>query len=493
MGVHDGLYGSSLSLLTDLYQVTMATAYASAGRDDTDAVFHLYFRENPFGGGYAVACGLATALEYLSAFRFEDADIAYLATLTGGDGEPLFSSAALERVAALELSVDVDAIPEGTLVFAHEPMLRIRGPIVQCQLLETPLLNILNFQTLVATKAARVVTAAQGDPVLEFGLRRAQGVDGGLAASRAAYAGGCAATSNVLAGRLFGIPVRGTHAHSWVMAFDTELEAFEAYAEAMPNNVVLLVDTYDTIEGVRNAIIVGLRMRDRGRSLAGIRLDSGDLAALSIRARAMLDEAGLTEVAILASNELDEHIVASLKEQGARIDTWGVGTKLVTADGQPALGGVYKLSATRRPGERWRRRLKVSESSAKSTDPGILQVRRFFDERGAPAGDMIYDVDTGVPGSATIVGHEDPTLRRSFAADAPFEDLLVPVMRGGVPVYGLVSLSETRQRTLAQLAAFGSRVTRFLNPQSYPVGLESSVHDLRTGLIMSAREQGGSP
>lgn len=395
MGVHDGLYAGSLALLTDLYQVTMAAAYAEEGRDDTEAVFHLYFRENPFGGGYAVACGLATALEYLAAFRFDGPGIDYLAGLTGGDGGPLFSTEALERLAALELTVDVDAIPEGTLVFAHEPLLRIRGPIVQCQLLETPLLNIVNFQTLVATKAARVVTAAQGDPVLEFGLRRAQGVDGGIAASRAAFVGGCAATSNVLAGRLFDIPVRGTHAHSWVMAFDTELEAFQAYAHAMPNNVVLLVDTYDTLDGVRNAITVGLRMREKGRHLAGIRLDSGDLAALSIAAREMLDDAGLRDVPILASNELDEHIVASLKEQGARIDVWGVGTKLVTADGQPALGGVYKLSATRRPGEAWRRRLKVTESSAKATDPGILQVRRFFDESGAPAGDMIYDVDTG--------------------------------------------------------------------------------------------------
>jgi len=493
VGVHDGLYGGSLALLTDLYQVTMAAAYARAGREDTEAVFHLYFRENPFGGGYAVACGLATALEYLASFSFDDADLAYLATLKGDDDEPLLSPDSLGRLAALELSVDVDAVPEGTIVFPNEPLLRIRGPIVQCQLLETPLLNIINFQTLIATKAARVVTAACGDPVVEFGLRRAQGVDGGVAASRAAYAGGCAATSNVLAGRLFGIPVRGTHAHSWVMAFPTELEAFEAYADAMPNNVILLVDTYDTIEGMRNAITVGLRLRSSGRRLAGIRLDSGDLAALSIVARAMLDDAGLTDVDIVASNELDEHIVASLKEQGARIDVWGVGTKLVTAHGQPALGGVYKLSAIRRPGQKWQWRLKVSESSAKSTDPGIRQIRRFFGPDGVPNGDMIYDARSQPSGACTIVDHDDPTLRSSFAQDAHFEDLLVPAVRAGKVVYADPTLPEVRERTMTQLEAFGTRVTRFLNPHRYPVGLERGLHELRTELILAARGQEGRP
>ena len=493
MGIHGGLYGGSLALLTDLYQVTMAAAYLHAGRDDTEAVFHLYFRENPFGGGYAVACGLATALEYLADFTLDESDLAYLGTLAGADGAPLFSAEALDRLAALELSVDVDAVPEGTLVFPNEPLLRIRGPIVQCQLLETPLLNIINFQTLVATKAARVVTAAHGDPVLEFGLRRAQGVDGGVAASRAAYAGGCSATSNVLAGKLFGIPVRGTHAHSWVMAFPSELEAFEAYAEAMPNNVVLLVDTYDTIEGVRNAITVGLQLRAAGRSLAGIRLDSGDLAALSIAARELLDKAGLGDVQIVASNELDEHVVASLKAQGARIDVWGVGTKLVTAFGQPALGGVYKLSAMRRPGEEWQQRLKVSESTAKATDPGIRQVRRFLSADGSPIGDMIYDTATSLPGPCTMIDHDDPTLRTSFALGTLWEDLLVPAVRAGAVVYDPPPLPHVHACTLAQLDAFGARVTRFLNPHRYPVGLERGLHDLRTRLLLQERGQEGVP
>jgi nicotinate phosphoribosyltransferase len=479
-GVHDGLYGGSLALLTDLYQLTMASAYMAAGKAGTEAVFHLYFRENPFGGGYTVACGLATALEYLAAWRLDDSDLAY-------DGTPLFRDEALAALRDLELTVDVDAVPEGTVVFPHEPLLRIRGPIVQCQLLETPLLDIINFQTLIATKAARVASAAEGDEVLEFGLRRAQGVDGGVAASRAAYAGGCSATSNVLAGKLFGIPVRGTHAHSWVMAFPDEVSAFEAYARAMPNNVVFLVDTYDTVEGVRHAVEVGTRMREQGVRLAGIRLDSGDLAQLSRAARRMLDEAGLKETFIVGSNELDEYVIESLKDQGAEITVWGVGTKLVTGHGQPALGGVYKLSAMRPEGGEWSWKLKVSESSAKVTDPGILQVRRFLDESGRPEGDMIYNTGEPPEGACVIVDQDDATNRRSFPCDALSEDLLVPVVRAGRRVYETPPLAQVRARSLAQVAAFGPAVTRFLNPHRYPAGLEKGLYDLRTRLILAAR------
>lgn len=486
-GVHGGLYGSSLGLLTDLYQLTMAAAYLSAGKADTEAVFHLYFRDNPFSGGYTVAAGLGTALEYLSSWRLDDSDIAYLATLTGAAGRPLFTRDALDALAALGLCLDVDAVPEGTVVFPHEPLLRVTGPLTQCQLVETPLLTILNFQTLIATKAARVVTAARGDQVLEFGLRRAQGIDGGVAASRAAYIGGVDATSNTLAGKLFGIPVRGTHAHSWVMAFPDELAAFEAYAEAMPDNVVLLVDTYDTIQGVRNAIAVGLALRERGKRLLGVRLDSGDLACLSREARTMLDEAGLEDAAIVASNELDEHVLESLKDQRAEVTIWGVGTKLVTGYGQPALGGVYKLSAMREPGGQWRWTLKVSESSAKVTDPGVLQVRRYLDAEGRPEADMVFNTGEEPTGTCEVVDREDPATRRRFACDAAHEDLLVPVMRAGRIVYDAPPLAESRARTLAGLAAFGGPVTRFLNPQVYPVGLERGLYDLRLRLILEAR------
>jgi nicotinate phosphoribosyltransferase len=295
----------------------------------------------------------------------------FLATLTGDDGKPLFESAFLEYLRALRFTCDVDAIPEGTVAFPHEPLLRITGPILQCQLLETALLNLINFQSLIATKAARVCLATQGEPVLEFGLRRAQGLDGGLAASRAAYIGGCAATSNVLAGKTFDIPVRGTHAHSWVMAFDDEREAFSAYAKAMPNNCVFLVDTYDTLEGVRRAVETGKWLRERGHEMVGIRLDSGDLAWLSVEARKILDNGGFPKALIVASNDLDEHIIASLKAQGAQINVWGVGTKLITAFDQPALGGVYKLGAIRGDDGRWVYKVKLSEQAAKVSTPGI--------------------------------------------------------------------------------------------------------------------------
>jgi len=301
-------------LLTDLYQLTMAAGYWAAKRDQY-AAFHLFFRTLPFHGGYAIAAGLGTALEWLADFRFATDDLAFLATLEDVEGNPLFPADFLDYLSELRLTVDLDAIQEGTVVFPHQPLLRVAGPILQCQLLETALLNILNFQTLIATKSARICEAAKGEPVIEFGLRRAQGPDGALAASRAAFIGGCTATSNVLAGKILGIPVRGTHAHSWVMSFDTELEAFARYAETLPGNCTFLVDTYDTLEGVRNACRIGAILRATGHRLLGIRLDSGDLAWLSQQARIILDEAGFPDAAIVASNDLDEYLIESLKHQ----------------------------------------------------------------------------------------------------------------------------------------------------------------------------------
>jgi len=326
-------------LLTDLYQLTMAYGYWKNQVHEREAVFHLFFRKNPFNSGFSVACGLADVIEYIDTFQFDQDELAYLATLKGNDGQPLFDAGFLDYLKHLQFTCDIDAIPEGTLVFPHEPLVRVRGPIIQCQILETALLNIVNFQTLIATKAARICHAAAPEPVLEFGLRRAQGIDGGMAASRAAHIGGCTATSNVLAGMRYGIPVKGTHAHSWVMSFDTEEEAFEAYADAMPNNCVFLVDTYDTLEGVRTAVRVGKRLREKGHELVGIRLDSGDLAYLSIEARKILDEGGFPKALVVASNDLDEHIITSIKQQGGKVGIWGVGTKLVTAYDQPAMGG----------------------------------------------------------------------------------------------------------------------------------------------------------
>jgi nicotinate phosphoribosyltransferase len=482
----EDVYRPSLALVTDLYQLTMAQAYSTSGRGQMEAVFHLFFRKNPFDGGFAVACGLAPALDFLASFSFTAQDLDYLVGLAGNDGKPLFERSFLDQLAALRFSCDVDAIAEGTAVFPYEPLVRVRGPILQAQLVETALLNLVSFETLIATKAARVCLAARGDPVVDFGLRRAQGFDGGLSASRAAHIGGCSATSNVMAGRLYDLPVRGTHAHSWVMAFDSELEAFEAYARAQPNNCILLVDTYDTLEGVRRAVEVGLRLRRRGHSMTGIRLDSGDLAYLSIEARRILDAAGLTEAIIVASNDLDEHLIASLKEQGARIDVWGVGTRLLTGGDQAALGGVYKLGAVRDPGGPWKHRVKVSEQLAKTTNPGVQQVRRFTGPAGLVA-DMIYDETEDVPVEPVIVDPLDATRRRRVPAGTPAEDLLVPVMRAGRPVYTPPSAGEIRARTHAELARLHAGIKRFVNPHQYPVGLSLELHELKTRLVLEAR------
>lgn len=474
------------ALLTDLYQLTMAYGYWKSGRADQEAVFNLFFRKAPFGSGYTVACGLSPVIDFTEGFRFRPDDLEYLAGLSGNDGQRLFDQPFLDHLAALRLAVTVHGVPEGTIVFPHEPLLRVQGPILHCQLLETALLNIVNFDTLVATKAARVCLAAQGDPVLEFGLRRAQGPDGGLAASRAAHVGGCAATSNVLAGKRFGIPVRGTHAHSWVMAFDSELEAFEAYAEVMPNNCVFLVDTYDTLEGVRNAIRVGRHLRQRGQELAGIRLDSGDLAWLSIQARRMLDEAGFPNATIVASNDLDEHLIQSLKGQGAAIGIWGVGTKLCTAYDQPALGGVYKLAAIRHPGGPWSYRVKLSQQVVKISNPGIQQVRRM--KRGGEfIADVIYDLGLGIEDGCSLVDPMDPTRQKLVPKGTPWEDLLVPVFQDGRRVYDPPALSASRARTLEQLAGFNPSVKRLTNPHQYPVGLERGLHGVKTALILKAR------
>jgi len=477
---------TSLSLLTDLYQLTMACAYWNSGTADKMAAFHLSFRKPPFDSGFTIACGLSAAIEFLRDYRFEPSDLAYLATIAGRDNQPLFDDSFLNYLGKLRFTCDVDAMPEGTVVLPHEPLLRVQGPILQAQLLETPLLNFLNFQSLIATKSARICLAARGEPVVEFGLRRAQGIDGALTASRAAYVGGCIGTSNVLAGQTFGIPVSGTHAHSWVLSFDDELEAFTAYARALPNNCIFLVDTYDSLAGVRHAVKIGKQLRDQGHPLGGIRLDSGDLAFLSIQARRILDEAGFTDAAIVASNDLDEHIIESLKQQGAKITVWGVGTRLVTAYDQPALGGVYKLSAIRKPDGSWEPKLKLSEQAAKINNPGILQVRRF---RSAAefTGDAIYDSSRAVPESFTIVDPLDATHRKHIAPGADSEDLLLPIFREGRLVFKQPSLAEVRQRVQQQLAMLHPGIKRGINPHQYPAGLELGLHDLKTKLILEAR------
>ena len=464
----------------------MACAYWKSGTAEKEAAFHLTFRAAPFQGGFTIASGLETAIEWIKDFQFSDSDLSYLATIPGRDKQPLFGKEFLAHLKDLRFTCDVDAVPEGTVVFPQEPLIRIQGPLLQAQLLETPLLNFLNFQSLIATKAARICLAARGEPVIEFGLRRAQGIDGGLTASRAAYVGGCAGTSNVLAGKIFGIPISGTHAHSWVMAFDNEKQAFQEYARALPNNCIFLVDTYDSLEGVRHAVEVGKELRQRGIELGGIRLDSGDLAFLSIEARRILDEGGFADAAIIASNDLDEHIIESLKLQGARINVWGVGTRLATAFDQPALGGVYKLSAIRQSDGAWQHKVKLSEQAAKITNPGILQIRRF--RTGSEfIGDAIYDLEFAVPKEVVIVDPLDVTRRKRFAAETIYDDLLVPIFRKGKLVYKAPTLDQIRGRVQQQLGMLHPGIKRSVNPHEYPAGLELRLHELKTNLVLKTR------
>src|SRR6266536_206148 len=476
------------ALTTDLYEVTMACGYFNFGVNDHEAVFHVTFRENPFAGQFTVACGLATAIDFLRTFHFTDTEVDYLGSQRGNDGKPLFDSRFLDYLRGLQLTCDVDAIPEGTLVFPNEPLIRVVGPIIQCQLLETALLNIFNFQSLIATKAARVCLAAKRDPVIEFGLRRSQGVDGGLTAARAAYIGGCAGTSNMQAGQRFGIPVSGTQAHSWIMFFENEREAFNTYARAMPNNCIFLVDTYNSIEGVRHAIDVAGQLRKQGHEMIGVRLDSGDRVALSIEARRMLDKAGFTNAKIVCSGDLDEHVIADMKQGGARIDMWGVGTKLTTGQPDAALGGIYKLGAVRHPGGQWQYRIKLSDEAAKTSCPGLLQVRRFQQPDGRFIADAIYETDHAISEPCVVVDLETEK-KTEIPAKTDYSDLLVPVFRRDQLVYQTPNLEASREHARKQLDCAPPEILRLKNPTPYKIGLERSLHELRSTLIARAKEQ----
>lgn len=465
-------------LLTDFYQLTMAYGYWKLGMHNQDAAFHLLFRKNPFNGNYALTCGLATVVEYLQAWQFQADDLAYLATLKTARNEQMFPNEFLDYLKSLRFTCDVDAIAEGTVVFPNEPLIRIQGPILQCQLIETALLNFINFQTLIATKASRVCRAAKGESVIEFGMRRAQGPDGATSASRAAYVGGCIATSNTLAGKRYDIPVRGTHAHSWVTAFPTELEAFQAYANIMPHNCTLLVDTYNTLKGVEHAIQVGHQLREAGADLLAIRLDSGDMADLSIKARKLLDEAGFEKTGILASNSLDEYAIQTLKENQAKIDSWGVGTNLATAHDHPALDGVYKLAALRDQDGKWLYKLKLSEQEVKISNPGRHQIRRFFSANQYIT-DVIYDIELGIAEAPDAVLLDKSMQAMRLNDTDGFVDLLQPVMRGGKLVKPLESIHESRKNAI-------HAVNEFVNTHGkkiYPVALEKNLYELKMNLV----------
>jgi nicotinate phosphoribosyltransferase len=483
------LYKCSLSLLTDFYQLTMAYAYWKSGKAEQEAVFNLFFRKNPFQGGFTIAAGLDYVIDYCLNFQFDEEDLTYLRDMKSKSGEAMFEAAFVTYLADMRFSCDIEAVEEGTVVFPNTPLIRVKGPLIQCQLLETPLLNMINFQTLIATKAARIALAAKGEDVLEFGLRRAQGIDGALAASRAAYIGGCSSTSNVMAGKLFGIPVSGTHAHSWIMSFDTELEAFEAYAEAMPDNCVFLVDTYDTYTGLQNAIKVGKKLQEKGKQMVGVRIDSGDLAYYSNMAREMLDNAGFTDAKVVASNDLDEYLVFSLKVQEASINVWGIGTKLVTAYDQPALGAVYKLAAIKNKEGEWEPKLKVSQQTIKINIPGIQNVKRFY-RKGTANADMIFLEDQQLDEEGPlIIDPIDPTKRKKIEKGLESELLLKPIFKSGKQVYELQDIHDIKRKTMSNLQKFDKAHKRLVNPHIYPVGLEESLFNLKTDLVLKAKNQ----
>ncbi|KIH78148.1 nicotinate phosphoribosyltransferase [Geoalkalibacter ferrihydriticus] len=463
------------ALLTDFYELTMLAGYFEKGMHEDEAVFDLFFRKNPFKGSYAVFAGLETALRYLEELRFTDEDIAYL------DALGKFSADFLDYLRDFRFRCKVIAPPEGTLIFNHEPLLTVEGKLAEAQLVETALLNIVNYQTLIATKAARIQGAAGDGVVLEFGLRRAHGPDGGLSAARGAFIGGVRSTSNVWAGQVLGIEVKGTHAHSWVMAFADELSSFRAYADVFPDSAVLLVDTYDTLRsGVPNAITVAQELRDKGHELLGIRLDSGDLAYLSKQARHMLDEAGFPEVKIVASNELDEYVIDSIRKEGGRIDIYGVGTNLVTAAGEGGghLGGVYKL--VRHAG---RPKLKVTSDVAKATLPDRKRLIRVVEPDGTFHQDVMCCENESLKPGDMVFDPTNPAHRKKIPEGVQCEDLRQVWMDDGKIKKELPALDACADHCAAQLKRMPNGCLRLYNPHIYKVSISQGLNALRSRLM----------
>ncbi len=468
----------NLTMLTDLYQLTMLYGYYKNGMTDKRAVFDMFFRRQG-ASAYAVMAGLQQIKDYLDHLRFKKSDIAYLRSLN------LFDEGFLDWLMALRFTCDVDAVPEGSFVFPNTPLLRVSGPLGQAQLIETALLTLVGHQTLIATKANRIARAAQGGRVMEFGLRRAQGVDAGLYGSRAAIIGGASSTSNTLAGKAFDVPVSGTHAHSWVMSFDSELEAFRAYGQCYPDSCLLLVDTYDTLRsGVPNAIKVFQELREQGRKPLGIRLDSGDLAYLSIKAREMLDAAGFHEVIICASNDLDEYLIRDLKLQGARIDLWGVGTKLITGGDSPALGGVYKMCALEEDGQLVPR-MKLSDNPEKVTLPGVKDLYRVYDAQGMAFADLITLSDEVIDQSQPLeLFDPKDTWKRSTLQQYSLRRMLQPMYRNGEFVGQQHSVKEISAWRAQDEKTIWDEHLRLMNPTLFKVDLSQKLWDLRRDLLL---------
>lgn len=473
----------NLTMMTDLYELTMMYGYFKENMHDNEAVFDLFFRPKE-EIVYAVMAGLDSVIDYINNLHFGEEDLAYLRSLN------LFDEDFLQYLSQLHFTGEIYGMPEGTYVFPYEPLLRVRAPIIQAQLVETALLTLVNHQTLIATKASRICYAANGDTVLEFGLRRAQGADAGIFGARAAIIGGCNATSNVLTGQMFGIPVSGTHAHSWVMSFPDEISAFRAYAKVFPDACLLLVDTYDTLKsGVPNAIKVFDELRAAGHEPVGIRLDSGDLAYLSKQARKMLDEAGYPKAKISASSDLDEYVIRDLKSQGSQITVWGVGTRLITSEDNPALGGVYKLSAEIVDGKVVPK-LKLSDNPAKVTNPGVKKVFRLYDSNGMAIADLIAleheTIDTSKP-----LRIFDPvqTYKSMTLTNFTVRELLVPIFQNGQQVYVSPSITEIQKYNKTEVASMWDEYRRLIMPHTYKVDLSDELYELKKQLIAKAIEE----
>jgi len=482
------MFYDNLTLMTDLYQLTMMQGYHSTSLADKKVVFDLFYRKNPSGNGYAITAGLEQAIGYIKNLKFGRGELDYLRGLN------LFTDDFLETLKNFKFTGDIHAIPEGTPVFPFEPLVRVTAELLQAQFVETALLNIVNHQSLIATKAARVVSAAGGDGVLEFGLRRAQGPDAGIYGARAAIIGGCAATSDVLAGKMFDVPVRGTHAHSWVMSMKDEYTALKTYAECFPYVCTLLVDTYDTLKsGVPNAIKVFREMREAGVKFKsyGIRLDSGDLAYLSKRARVMLDEAGFTDAVISASGDLDEYLITSLKLQGAKIDIWGVGTNLVTSQDDPAFGGVYKMSAEIEDDGAVVPKMKLSDNPEKITNPGVKKVIRLYDKATSKVKADLIALEHETPDVSEDLTIFDPlaTWKRMTLKGGNYtaRELLVPVFVNGECVYESPRVMDIREYSKNELAGFWDEHKRLVNPHPLPVDLSLELYDLKQSMIMEIR------
>lgn len=475
----------NLSLLTDLYQLTMLQGYFREKQANETVIFDMFFRSNPNSGGYSICAGLEQVIEYIEGLHFTDEDINYLRTLG------LFGDDFLSYLSDFKFTGDIYAIPEGSVIFPKEPIMKIVAPIMEAQLIETAILNIINHQSLIATKASRVVFAANGDTVLEFGLRRAQGPDAGIYGARAAMIAGCFATSNVLAGQMFDVPVRGTHAHSWVMSFSDELTAFRKYANLYPNACILLVDTYDTLRsGVPNAIKVFNEMKEKGIELKnyGIRLDSGDLAYLSKKARQLLDNAGFKDAVISASNDLDENLISSLKLQSAKISSWGVGTHLITSKDCPAFGGVYKLSAVYESDKKaFKAKIKLSENAEKNTNPGDKKIYRIYDKDTKKIiADLICLVEETLDTSEELLLF-DPleTWKKTLLPGDTYyvKELLVPIFKEGKCVYKSPSVMEIREFCRSEMDTLWEESRRLEYPHNTHVDLSQKLWNLKNNLL----------